>query len=61
MCEPHVDRGRLFPGLVTRSRAVRQSPRRMVKKLMRPRTRSISGVRRAVHDIESGLDALCLG
>ena len=34
---------------------------RMVKKLMQLRARSISGALRAVHDSESGLDALCRG
>src|SRR4051794_456872 len=36
------------------------SQTRLVKKLMRPRTRSISGARRVVLDSESGLDVFHL-
>jgi hypothetical protein len=45
---------RFFPELFT-------PPPRMVKKLMRPHRRSISGAPRAVHDTESVLDAPSLG
>ena len=47
----------------SRTRATRRSKvvTRMVKKLMRPRARSISAAPRAVHDTESDLHALRLG
>ena len=55
--EPIAERGQEDPARADK----RQSQSRMIKKLMRLRARSISGVPRAVHDTEGDLDAPCLG